>query len=206
MYWGVNARENSTMTILVAGIEGQDKEPGNPVQKILDYLIHQNYPDIVAKVLPHNYEQTKDNVLSVTEEQEIKAILLIGFENRHKEIVLERHAHFESAIHTEGGGLLLIQHDIFICPMLYHSTLPLETIFKAIKSKNIPVKFSKINFDYLCNRVTYSVMHHLEMNRREDTPCGFIHVPDVTAVSVEKQIKAIELCIEILETKYAKTN
>lgn len=187
------------MTILVTGFEPFGTVKDNPSQRIVEYLEKQNHPEIMTKVLPVDYEMAADGVGLLVEIFKPDAVLLLGVAQKREAISLERIAVNinDASIPDNEGNLRQGEPIIKDAPVGFRSTLPLDAMYKAIHSADIPVKYSNHAGAYLCNHVMYRTLHYLARIKR-NTPCGFIHVPDVTNVSLEKQIKAIELCIEVL--------
>lgn len=187
------------MTILVTGFEPFGSVTDNPSQRIVEYLEKQNRPEIMTKVLRVDYEMAADGAGLLVEIFKPDAVLLLGVAQKREEISLERIAiNINDASIPDNEGILRQGQPIIEnAPVGFRSTLPLDAMYKAIQSADIPVTYSNHAGAYLCNHVMYSTLHYLDRIGR-DTPCGFIHVPDVTAVSLEKQIKAVVLCIGVL--------
>jgi pyroglutamyl-peptidase len=61
-------------------------------------------------------------------------------------------------------------------PDAHFSTLPVAAIVEALKAASIPASVSNSAGTYLCNRLFYSVMHHLG-EENSSIRAGFIHVP-----------------------------
>ena len=63
-------------------------------------------------------------------------------------------------------------------PAAYLSTLPIKRIVTALSAANIPAEVSNSAGTYLCNHVSYAMLHHIE---RTGAPCraGFIHIPQM---------------------------
>jgi pyroglutamyl-peptidase len=61
-------------------------------------------------------------------------------------------------------------------PAGYFSTLPVKAVAEALHAAGIPGAISNSAGTYLCNRLFYSVMHHLA-GRPGATRAGFVHLP-----------------------------
>jgi pyroglutamyl-peptidase len=92
-------------------------------------------------------------------------------------------------------------------PVGYFSTLPVRAIVDRLLTANIPSSISNSAGTYLCNRLFYSVMHHIAT---EGLPAasGFIHVPyqhemalgkypDIPSMSRETIVEGVRLAIEV---------
>lgn len=91
-------------------------------------------------------------------------------------------------------------------PPAYFSTLPIRQIAESIAAARIPVAISNSAGTYLCNRLFYSVMHAINVNRLS-MRAGFMHLPylhdqainkhqDVPSLSRESLAEAVRLAIE----------
>jgi pyroglutamyl-peptidase len=82
-------------------------------------------------------------------------------------------------------------------PVGYFSTLPVRAIVERLKRHSIPADVSNSAGTYLCNRLFYSVMHHISTESLATT-AGFIHLPYMHEQVVEKQIDFPSLSRETL--------
>jgi pyroglutamyl-peptidase len=92
-------------------------------------------------------------------------------------------------------------------PVAYFSTLPIRAITDRIIKAHIPAAISNSAGSYLCNRLFYSVMHAIDIDRLP-VIAGFIHLPhvhdqamskhpDVPSLSRESIVEAVRLAIEV---------
>ncbi len=61
-------------------------------------------------------------------------------------------------------------------PAGYFSTLPVTAMTAAMDEAGVPAEISNSAGTYLCNRVFYCLMHHLEVNALH-ARAGFMHLP-----------------------------
>lgn len=87
-------------------------------------------------------------------------------------------------------------------PAAYFSTLPVEALRDAIRSKGIPAAVSNTAGTFVCNDVLYCMLR-----RYEGTPirCGFIHVPWLPEqgnpnLPLERTVASLTAAIEALDT------
>lgn len=61
-------------------------------------------------------------------------------------------------------------------PVGYLATLPVKRIVERLRAASIPASVSNSAGTFLCNHVSYAMLHHIE---RSGAPCraGFIHLP-----------------------------
>ena len=92
-------------------------------------------------------------------------------------------------------------------PVGYFSTLPLRPIVDRLLKAGIPSAISNSAGTYLCNRLFYSVMHHIA-TKGLSTAAGFIHVPyqhemalakypDILSMARETIVEGVRLAIEV---------
>jgi pyroglutamyl-peptidase len=92
-------------------------------------------------------------------------------------------------------------------PAAYFSTLPIRAIANRLNEANIPASISNSAGAYLCNRLFYSVMHTINVERF-DMKAGFIHLPylhdqvvnkywDFPSLSKETIVEAVRIAIEV---------
>jgi pyroglutamyl-peptidase len=92
-------------------------------------------------------------------------------------------------------------------PTAYFSSLPIRAITERLIKAHIPAKISDSAGTYLCNRLFYSVMHHIAVERLA-TIAGFIHLPylheqtvnrrlDFPSMARETIVEAVRLAVEV---------
>ena len=87
-------------------------------------------------------------------------------------------------------------------PAAYFSTLPVEAMRDAIRSKNIPSAVSNTAGAFVCNDVMYSALHRYDGT---GVRCGFIHVPYLPeqgepSLPLERTCAALIAAIEVLDS------
>lgn len=194
------------MRILLSGFEPFGEVEDNPSQRIVEHYIEQKNPDIICEIAKVDYEWAGEGICILIEALQPDAVILLGVAQKRKAISLERIAVNinDASIPDNYGNLIQGEQIVEGAPVGYWSTLPLDAMYKALSSAEIPVRYSNHAGAFLCNHVMYDCLHYLARIDK-NIPCGFIHVPSVEAVSLDDQIKAIELCIGVIEAKYAKT-
>jgi pyroglutamyl-peptidase len=100
-------------------------------------------------------------------------------------------------------------------PVGYFSTLPIRAIVDRLLKAGIPSAISSSAGTYLCNRLFYSVMHHIAVERLP-AAAGFIHVPyqhemalgkhpDVPSMARDTIVEGVRLAIEVAIEEPART-
>jgi pyroglutamyl-peptidase len=72
-------------------------------------------------------------------------------------------------------------------PVGYFSALPIYEIVEQLRKAHIPAAISNSAGTYLCNRLFYSVMHCIAVEKLPIT-AGFIHLPYMHAQTVDKRL------------------
>lgn len=78
-------------------------------------------------------------------------------------------------------------------PVAYLSTLPVKRIVERLQEASIPATLSDSAGTFLCNHVSYAMLHHVE---RSGIPCqaGFIHIPADMPLALA--VRGVRLAIE----------
>ncbi|MCA1553604.1 MAG: pyrrolidone-carboxylate peptidase, partial [Chloroflexi bacterium] len=79
----------------------------------------------------------------------------------------------------------------------YFTTLPVRAMLNAVRSVGVPAELSLSAGSFLCNQVTYAVLHHLAAHDLH-TPAGFIHLPALPAQVVERDLLAPSMGLETM--------
>jgi pyroglutamyl-peptidase len=61
-------------------------------------------------------------------------------------------------------------------PAAYFVTLPVRAMLEAVRAAGIPAELSLSAGAFLCNQVTYELLHYLTTHQL-DIPAGFVHLP-----------------------------
>lgn len=84
-------------------------------------------------------------------------------------------------------------------PVAYLATLPVKRIVERLREEAIPAEVSNSAGTFLCNHVSYAMLHHIE---RSGAPCqaGFIHIPADMPLALA--VRGVRLAIEaVLERR-----
>jgi pyroglutamyl-peptidase len=58
-------------------------------------------------------------------------------------------------------------------------------MLNAVRACGVPAELSLSAGAYLCNQVTYTLLHHLAQNKLK-TPAGFVHLPALPEQVIDK--------------------
>ena len=70
-------------------------------------------------------------------------------------------------------------------PAAYFVTLPVRAMLDAVRAAGVPAELSLSAGAFLCNQVTYELLHYLTQNRMT-TPAGFAHLPALPEQAVDR--------------------
>ena len=123
------------------------------------------------------------------------ALVLLG---RHEgeSIRLERVAlNLDDAASADEDGERRIGAPILPAgPVGHWSTLPLDAFAAALASRALPFAWSHDAGGFLCNHAFYVARHWVERSGRP-IPCGFVHLPPLEALALERQVEGVRACL-----------
>ena len=80
-----------------------------------------------------------------------------------------------------------------------------------MRTVGVPASRSFSAGTYLCNEISYRMLHHLAANGRNDVPAGFVHLPSLPAqvesmpegtpsMPLDRQVAAVHAILDRLMT------
>jgi len=143
------------------------------------------------------------------------AVICLGEAPRRMRISIERVAINlqDYSIPDNAGNLVSDEPVVPGGPAAYFVTLPVKKILQAVLETGIPAELSLTAGSYLCNQVTYILLHTLAQQTNH-IPAGFIHLPylheqaaviaqagkgAVPSMGLETMLIAIETAIKVLQ-------
>ncbi len=200
------------MKILLTGFEPFDSSPINPSEQIVRALGDESIPDVKLEtaVLPVDLARGPAVLLQAVAAVQPEAIICLGQASRRAAISIERVAVnlLDFRIPDNAGNQVEDQAIIEDGPAAYFTTLPVRGIIETIKEQGIPAELSLSAGAYLCNQVTYILLHHLQ-SQDLNNPAGFIHLPalpeqaaqmkgSVPSMSLETMIQGIRIALQVV--------
>jgi pyroglutamyl-peptidase len=195
------------MRVLLTGFEPFADFEINPSQCIVEHFQRQQRDDVIARILPTEYQASGERIAAAIRDTNPDAVISLGVAQSRRTISLERIAvNVDDTPIVDNAGKLACGERIAVDgPVAYWSTLPLEALQTALEARGIPVSISNHAGAYICNHAFYSARHTLEALGRS-IPCGFIHVPDLPhgegedahGLALEVMIEAVETCLDVL--------
>ena len=182
--------------ILVTGFAAFGEHVENPSEQVVHRLCAG--AELVAEVLPVSYRRAEARLRALIEASEPRAMLLLGL-YAGEAFRLERVArNRDEAEARDEDGEVRSGRPISACgPAEHASTLPLAAFAEALTGLSLPVVWSSDAGGFLCNHAFY-VARDLQAQNGRDVPCGFLHLPPLSALPLERQIEGVAACIEIL--------
>jgi pyroglutamyl-peptidase len=182
--------------IAVVGFERFGAHTENPSERVVRALA--GAPGLATAVLPVAYRRAEAQLAATLDAARPDALLLLG---RHEgeAIRLERVAlNLDDAASPDEDGEWRSGTPILAGgPVGHWSTLPLEAFAAALASRALPVVWSRDAGGFLCNHVFYLAREWVERSGRR-IPCGFVHLPPLEALALERQVEAVRACLDLL--------
>ncbi|MEE2759248.1 MAG: NUDIX domain-containing protein [Candidatus Thermoplasmatota archaeon] len=197
--------------IWLTGFEPFGSHEENPSQFLVEQLLNTNHRLHLKSVSPYGLEcesievEFKGRILSVDESgsrdslKEIDgfdAIIHVGLNENAEKVRLEMCAVNESDFRIPDNQGRMVR-ETFVEETgfsLLHTTVHRPSISAAFSS-NDAVEISEDCGRFVCNETYYRTLHEIEtkgfQSRDRSIPAIFVHIPDFSHVSVEKQVKIL---------------
>jgi len=201
-----------SMKILLTGFEPFSESKINPSEQVVRTLARENIPGIElhTAILPVERVRGPQTLLDAVTRLQPEAVVCLGEASRRMAISIERVAInlLDYRIPDNAGQKIVDEPIARDGPAAYFCTLPVRTMYQAVRAAGIPAELSLSAGAYLCNQVTYVLLHHLAQNRM-NIPAGFIHLPAlpdqvaaldvlIPSMSLEAMARGVKAAIEVL--------
>lgn len=182
--------------VLVTGFEPFRGERVNPSEQVVRALAGR--PELVTAVLPVSYRRAAERLSLLLETHRPRALLLLGLA-AGSAIRLERMARNCDASDgpDEDGEARAATPIAASGPADYASTLPLAAFAARLAGLALPLVWSDDAGGFLCNHVFYRARAWAERSGRA-IPCGFVHLPPLEALALERQVEGVAACLDAL--------
>ena len=168
------------MKLLLTGFEPFGESPVNPSEQVVRMLAGREIEgvELHTTILPVDQERGPAALLAALDEVRPGAVLCLGEARSRAALSVERVAInlLDYRIADNAGNRIVDQPIVQDGPAAYFTTLPVRTICEAIQQAGIPAELSLSAGAFLCNQVTYVLLHHL-VSQQIHIPAGFIHLP-----------------------------
>ena len=200
--------------LLLSGFEPFDGATLNPSAEVVAAIRSDPPPGIDLKtvVLPVETDVAADRLLTLRSECDARAVIMLGEARGQPTIRLEHVAINlrDFAIEDNAGSRLVDQPVVTDGPDAHFATLPLRNLLETLRAVGVPVERSLSAGSYLCNELSYRVLHESDRIARAGGPritAGFVHLPSLPdqatgpgkerpTMPIEDQIIAIRAIIE----------
>ena len=189
-----------TRSVLLTGFEPFGGDSVNPswlvAQALHGELIAGAH--VQALCLPCVFGQALTVLQAALQQQRPQVVLALGLAAVRSEISVERVAvNVDDARIADNAGAQPIDDPVFAGgPAAYFSTLPIKAIAAALLQADLPAAVSQTAGTFVCNHVFYGLMHQLHQLRRHRTVrAGFMHVPPLSAMDLDAQVRAVRLAL-----------
>jgi pyroglutamyl-peptidase len=182
--------------LLVTGFERFGAHRRNPSEAVVRELATD--AELRTAVLPVAFRRAASRLRQLLQESTPRAVVLLGLHGGG-EIRLERIARNrdEADAADEDGEARANQAIAASGPASYPSTLPLEDLARELSRRSLPWAWSEDAGGFLCNHVFYRARAWVEQAGLQ-VPCGFIHLPPLEALPIERQVDAVAACLDLL--------
>jgi len=178
------------MEILLTGFGPFGGNRVNPSQLVIERL--------GGVILPVSAERTPRSLQAALETRKPDAVLSLGLAEKRTEIQIERVAInlLDFRIPDNDGKQPADLPVIDDGPAAYFSDLPLKAIIAAWEKEDIAGGISNSAGTFSCNQVLYLALH-------QGFRAGFIHLPPLAKVPLEKMVRAVEIAREVVSRQPA---
>ncbi len=184
-------------TVLVTGFEPFDGHEVNPSAQAAHALDQRTIAGrrVIARTLPVRLGDALRVLKRALDELRPALVVCVGEARGRAEIAVERVAiNIMDARIPDNAGAQPIDRSIAPRgPAAYWSTLPIKAVVAALGKRGIPAVVSQTAGTFVCNYVFYGLMH--ELCRRRGARGGFIHVPSLPSMELDKTVEALEIAI-----------
>jgi pyroglutamyl-peptidase len=168
------------MNVLLTGFEPFGGSQVNPSAQVVRTLARDGLPGVAlhSAILPVDRQGGPATLLNAVRALHPDAIVCLGEATRRMAISIERVAiNLLDYRMADNAGYQAIDEPIVPDgPAAYFVTLPVRAMLEAVRAAGIPAELSLSAGAFLCNQVTYELLHYLTTHQL-DIPAGFVHLP-----------------------------
>ncbi|MFZ1399794.1 MAG: pyroglutamyl-peptidase I [Candidatus Promineifilaceae bacterium] len=168
------------MQFLVTGFEPFGQSSINPSEQVVQRLATMQFDDftVATAVLPVHRRKGPEMLRTAVRQTQPHAIICLGEAGGRQAISIERVAVnlLDYGIADNEGALVQDEPIEPDGPAAYFTTLPVRQLMQAVRAVGIPAELSLTAGAYLCNQVTYELLHFLAQQQL-NIPAGFVHLP-----------------------------
>ncbi|MGA2119182.1 MAG: pyroglutamyl-peptidase I [Bryobacteraceae bacterium] len=155
---------------------------------------------VVKAVLETEYHAAGSEIVRLIRDLHPEAVICFGVADGERAVRLEQVARNWDATpaRDNAGDVRIGQTIVPVGPDRYLGTLPYRAIAAELGARDIPYLFSEDAGGFVCNHTFYRARHEIEESGLE-IPCGFIHVPSISAPrELATFLEAMRTCIYVV--------
>ncbi len=143
--------------------------------------------ELFTAILPVDCARGPAELIRAFEQHQPEVVLCLGEASKRIAISIERVAInlMDYRIPDNAGKQAIDEPIIPGAPAAYFVTLPTRAMLNAARTAGIPAELSYSAGTYLCNQVTYAVLHYLA-SKNAAPRAGFAHLPALPEQVAEK--------------------
>lgn len=168
------------MKILLTGFEAFGQSNINPSERVVGRMAEWQFEEfeLETAVLPVDRFRGPEALLACVEQSQPDGVVCLGEAGGRHAISIERVAINLLDFGIADNDGLIVQDEKIVAdgPDAYFTTLPVRQLKQSLNEANIPAELSLSAGAFLCNQVTYSLLHYLAQ-RELAVPAGFVHLP-----------------------------
>jgi pyroglutamyl-peptidase len=206
------------MKLLLTGFEPFGGSHINPSEQVVLAIAHDGLAgvELRAGILPVDRTHSAAKALDLIAEFQPDAIVCLGEASRRLALSIERIGInlMDYRIADNSGNLVADEPIVRGGPAAYFVTLPVRAMLAAVREAGVPAELSLSAGAFLCNQVTYEVLHYLATHNLS-APAGFIHLPAlpeqaarrdplIPSMGLETMVKGVRAAIGAVRTTLAE--
>lgn len=159
---------------------------------------------VETAVLPvHRYHGPK-KLLSLVQQARPDAVVCLGEAGGRTAVSIERVAVNLLDFRLADNDGLVVQDEPIVAdgPAAYFTTLPVRPLQQAVVAAGIPAELSLSAGAFLCNQVTYELLHFLAQQRLA-IPAGFVHLPLLPEQAASQTPLRPSMALDVMVTAVA---
>ncbi len=177
------------MRLLLTGFEPFGTHSLNPSMVLAERL--------GGVVLPVSARRLTGVLAKAIEETRPEIVLGLGLADQRTQVAVERVAIncLDFTIPDNDGVLLVDEEIVPGGPAAYFATIPVRVVASAWQAEEVPSYLSNSAGTFICNQMLYTACR---MAETAGFRAGFIHLPPLEHVDLDRQLRAVEIALAVL--------
>ncbi len=191
------------MKFLVTGFEPFGQSSLNPSEQVVRLLAGRQFARFGVKtaVLPVHRYHGPQKLLALVQQTRPDAVVCLGEAGGRTAVSIERVAVNLLDFRIADNDGLVVQDEPIVAdgPAAYFTTLPVRALQQAVAAAGIPAELSLSAGAFLCNQVTYELLHFLAQQQMA-IPAGFVHLPLLPEQAASQQPLRPSMALDVMFT------